>query len=340
MMKIAIIGGTESALRLAELLVSNNIEVSLFILQPPDPHEDRIFFDSTIDFVTKNNIKVEIKNKFTEEVADLLIKSEATVGCLINCRFLIPERFLNLLPNGFLVTHGSILPEYRGFAPLNWTILNKRNEVGLTLFKAAPKVDSGAILLTKRFSINSSTTASDVFKIFSESQPEMFLEALEMLKNSISIEGIAEPQSESDASYCCRRIPSDSEIDWKKSSIEVLTLLRASQPPYPYAYTFYNGEMVWITQAHIVNERKKYVGIIPGRVVEFSKAEGWVDVLCGDGSLRITKIVFAEDEMYPAELIKSYSVTLGLNYSEEVMKLRKEINELRRLISLTQDSSL
>lgn len=331
-MKIAVVGGTESALELSKLLKMESMGPAAMLIQPPDPHEDQRSYLETVGFAQAEKIPYLSIKKFGSEAAEFLAQHKVHIGCLINCRFLIPEKYLTIIGGGFLATHGSILPEYRGFAPLNWAIINGKNEIGITLFRAAANVDSGHVLATKLFSIDGNTTASEIFSLFVLHQPKMFVDAIKKYQKEKTFDSWQVEQSMDESSYCCRRTPQDSEIDWQLPGDKIMALLRASQPPYPYAFTFYKGTQIGIVDASYPRIRKKYVGIVPGRVNDISRADGSIEVLCGDGPLWIRKIQYNDSIVAPTAIIRSLKDTLGLNHSQEIMGLRKEVENLKSMI--------
>jgi methionyl-tRNA formyltransferase len=119
-------------------------------------------------------------------------------------------------------------------------------------------------------------------------------------------------QDEGDATYCCTRLPDDGEIDWSASTRDIDALIRAVGPPYPDAFTFLDLDRVAIIEAEPAPDVKVFVGRIPGRVVGWSTAEGWSEVLTGDGVLRVRKVRVNGVDCPAAAVLKSSKLTLGL----------------------------
>ena len=118
-------------------------------------------------------------------------------------------------------------------------------------------------------------------------------------------------QDEAKASYCCRRTPEDGEINWSKNTREIFNLYRAVSPPAPGCFTFFNGKKIYILDCEIIDDRSSYVGSVSGRIVHSSKSEGYVDVLTGDGILRLNLVKVGNEIFPPSKIIKSISSTLG-----------------------------
>ena len=141
------------------------------------------------------------------------------------------------------------------------------------------------------------------------------------------------PQDSAEATYGCSRVPEDGEINWSASTKNIYYLVRALVAPFPGAYTYFQGKRLMVWKAKPLNEPPCYVGRIPGRVIGISKSEGYVDVLTGDGVMRIFEVQFEENERTAAaNVIKSVRSTLGLRMSDllnHIQTLEQEIGRLR-----------
>src|SRR5262249_49796937 len=100
--------------------------------------------------------------------------------------------------------------------------------------------------------------------------------------------GIA--QDEAHASYYCTRVPSDGDIDWSSRSVDIDRLVRALQPPFPSAFTWLNLDRVYIDEVEVPDDAPHFEGRVPGRVVAVDRVTGAVDVLTGDGLVRIRSV--------------------------------------------------
>jgi methionyl-tRNA formyltransferase len=137
------------------------------------------------------------------------------------------------------------------------------------------------------------------------------------------------PQLEEAGSVACRRTPEDGSIDWTKTTSEIFNLIRGLTSPYPGAFTFYEGRRVTIWQAQPVERPAQYVGRIAGAVAGISKADGYVDVLTGDGVLRILEVQFeGEHRTTASSVIASMRGKLGL----DPIDLMKRIQALETLL--------
>ena len=201
-------------------------------------------------------------------------------------RYKIPKEQYSIPPKGCIVFHDSLLPKYRGFAPMNWAIINGETKTGATMFYIDEEIDSGAIIAQKEVTIGILDDAKTVEIKISNLYVELLTEWLPNISGG-TVVGI--PQDHSQATYTCKRTPMDGLIDWERSSIEIYNLVRGLVYPYPAAYSYIEDFECPILQARFEHEQKNYVGRVPGRVVCILK-DNWVEVLTGDGSILVKPV--------------------------------------------------
>src|SRR5262249_15375446 len=147
-------------------------------------------------------------------------------------RILIPEKIYQLPPRGTLAIHDSLLPEYRGFAPLNWSILNGEDHLGLTLFYVSESMDGGDIVAQKRIQIGPDDSAPAIYDRVCQATTVLILETYPLLAAGTA------PRSSQDYSkgtFTCARTPADGLIDWDLSTRAIYNRIRALTHPYPGA---------------------------------------------------------------------------------------------------------
>jgi methionyl-tRNA formyltransferase len=237
---------------------------------------------------------------------------------------ILPVRILDKCK--FVNVHYAPLPRYRGQTHVNWAIINGEREAGLSIHVMAPIVDAGNILFQKRIGIGPHETAMQVVTNLNEIQRMVLGDTVARY-----LEGYeGKPQDDSQATYACRRIPSDGEIRWRDTTERIYALVRALSPPYPGAYTYLNMRRIVLLRAAPVVNAPFYVGRIAGRVVARSRDKGFVDVLTGDGVLRIHEVAVEQGVTIPAaNVITSTSQTLGLRVADLLARL-EELEKLLR----------
>ncbi len=195
-----------------------------------------------------------------------------------------------------IVFHASLLPKYRGFAPINWPIINGEKETGVTMFFAVDEVDSGDIIDQRKIVITENDDANTIDHQVSELVSLMLYEnLLELSKGMVN----RQKQNSSEATYCIWRTPEDGLINWNNSAIKINNLVRGLTYPYPGAYTFWEGKKISIWKTKLITELE-YVGNIAGKVAKIVKGEG-VYVLTGDGVLCIEEVSIENKERVRAE---------------------------------------
>jgi methionyl-tRNA formyltransferase len=220
----------------------------------------------------------------------------------------------------FVNVHYAPLPEYRGRANVNWAIINGEPEAAISIHVLVPRLDAGNVLYQKRIPIGPDDTVTDLYERLNSIQRE-FLGAT-VRKHIAGYDGV--PQDDSAASYGCTRVPGDGEIDWSAPTRQVYALIRALTEPYPGAFTYLGTRRVHIVRAAPVQNPPRYVGRVPGRVVGRSSAEGYVDVLTGDGVLRINAVRVGDSAIGDAaQYIASMSQTLGLRAADLLARIEE-----------------
>lgn len=239
---------------------------------------------------------------------------------------ILPERLLARRP--FVNVHYAPLPEYRGRATVNWAIINQRPDTAITVHVLAPELDAGAILLQQRVAIGPDDSVTDLYAVLNELQRLHLGATVE--RHLEGDRGMA--QDDGAATYTCTRVPADGEIDWNRPSADVHALVRALGEPFPGAFTHLDCRRLVIWRAAQPEAPRRWAGRVPGRVVARSSAEGWVDVLTGDGVLRLHSVQpEGERCQSAAEVITSVRATLGLRATELLDRVRALEERLARI---------
>lgn len=172
---------------------------------------------------------------------------------------ILPEMLLTLPVAGAINLHASLLPKYRGAAPINHAILNGETQTGLTTFQLKKKVDTGNILLQKTIPISRTATVGDLYYQLSQMGGDILIDTL----NGIEKKSITpQPQNEIYTSSAPKISAKDALIDWKNSAIEIHNRIRAFTPK-PGAFTFYNNKRIKLFNSEIENTESS---LIPGEI--------------------------------------------------------------------------
>lgn len=180
----------------------------------------------------------EIKNKIKELKPDILIT--CAFGQILN------DEVLNISPFGVVNVHASLLPKYRGAAPINYAILNGEKETGISIMKTELGLDSGPVLVQEKCSIEENETSVELTKKLSLLGAKALIKGLELIKDGKANFIEQDHTKVTKAPTLKKEL---GKIDWNKSSLEIHNQIRALQP-WPSAYATFNGKMVkiWETQ--------------------------------------------------------------------------------------------
>ncbi|OCQ53345.1 Bifunctional polymyxin resistance protein ArnA [Photorhabdus australis subsp. thailandensis] len=192
-------------------------------------------------------------------------------------RNMLSEDILSLASSGAFNLHGSLLPKYRGRAPINWAILHGETETGVTLHKMVSKPDAGDIIAQHKVAIAETDTSLILHGKIREAAEELLDQVLPQIKAGTYT---LTSQDQSQATYFGRRTAADGEIDWSKSATEINNLVRAVAEPYPGAFTFLGERKITIWRASPLNEVHNKQ---PGTVLSVDP----LVIACGKGALEI-----------------------------------------------------
>ncbi|MBX3735983.1 MAG: formyltransferase [Candidatus Didemnitutus sp.] len=194
-------------------------------------------------------------------------------------RHLIGTRLLSLARLGAFNLHGSLLPRYRGRAPLNWALVHGEPRVGLTLHRMVARADAGAIVDQESVDLSPRDTAEQAFRKILPLVRAILARQLDALLAGNAPET---PQDETQATYFGARTPADGRIDWRWPTTRIFNLVRAVTAPYPGAFTEADGARLMVWWAEPAPGRP---GAAPGETLSLEP----LVVATGDGALALTR---------------------------------------------------
>lgn len=175
---------------------------------------------------------------------------------------IIPQKVLDRMPFGTVAIHASLLPKYRGMAPIPWAIINGETETGVTFFHLEKGVDSGDIIAQRSFPITNTDNCATVYKKATEDSIAILKQFLPLLASGQAPRTV---QNHDEATTFPRRTPADGLINWSQPATRIYDFIRAQARPYPGAFTFFQGKKLRIWKASKsdeINSRN-----LPGDVV-------------------------------------------------------------------------
>jgi methionyl-tRNA formyltransferase len=278
--------------RCLKVLLSAGVEVPLVVTTKDDPNEIQ-WFDSALRVSQEHGLPVitpddvnspELERTVTELRPDFVFS--------FYFRSMIGAPLLNAARLGALNIHGSILPKFRGRAPVNWSILHGARESGATLHYMSTRADAGDIVDQLAVPILENDEAREVFNKVTVAAEIILARSLPGL-----IAGTAPrlPQRLEEGKYYGRRRPEDGRIDWAASARDIHDLVRAVAPPFPGAFGEVDGQR-WMIHKTRVEPRT----IEPSERARLFGADGHCYVACRDGS--VLQILAAVNDAGPLDL--------------------------------------
>jgi methionyl-tRNA formyltransferase len=259
--------------------ISETEEVAGVVAHPPD-EEDGVKYGSVYEFASRRGWPV-IRARGKDPAAASFIKmAQPDLLWITDYRFLIPLSLIALAPKGVINLHPSLLPKYRGRAPVNWAILNGEKELGISAHFVDEGMDTGPIIEQYRFELREDQDVSDALEILYPLYQTITRQVLGCFhSNSIS----THPQDHRLASVFPARKPEEGFIDWRKPASRIRDLIRAVTHPYPGAFTYWKKRKILIWKACLDSVPNKGS---PGQIVS-AGPESQLNVACGEGTLRI-----------------------------------------------------
>ena len=253
-MKIIFISGVKFGHDILHHILENNWKVSAIFSYDDSKrkfYSDFISFDEIsktygIRHIKVNNINDQENIKIIKEIQPDLI-------LVMGWSQIIQKEILEIPRLGVIGSHPTLLPKYRGRAPIPWSIIKNLPESGLTFFYMAEGTDDGDILDQTRFDISSNDDASTLYEKITTLGKNMLIKNLPLLENG-KAKRIKQDNSKF-IEYWPKRTPEDGKIDWCKDGKDVYALIRATTHPYPGAYTFFKKSKLIIWKAKLLEEK-------------------------------------------------------------------------------------
>lgn len=254
-LRIIFMGTPDFAVPSLERLVDAGYEIAAVVTAPDKPSGRGMQLNESAvkKFAISKGIKILQPEKLKDPTfLDELKNLKADVQIVVAFRML-PEVVWNMPPMGTINLHGSLLPQFRGAAPINWAIINGEKETGVTTFKLQHEIDTGNILLQKKIEISDAETAGELHDSMMEIGADLLLETINKLAENklqeIPQSSTGNSSANNEPRHHAPKIFTETcEINWQKNVDEVYNLIRGLSP-YPAAFTFLNGKKLKIFRA-------------------------------------------------------------------------------------------
>ena len=272
--RLIFMGTPQFAVPTLEALIQKGHEILAVVTQPDRPKgRGRKRIPSPIkELAVTHQIEVLQPQKASDDYfCDQIRKMEPDLAIVVAFGQILKKNLLTIPDWGVINIHASLLPKYRGAAPIQWAILNSESKTGLTVMRMDEGLDTGPILLQKELPILQDETAGQLHDRLSLLAGQVIIKALTDMTNSQVKET---PQDDSLASYASKIERRDSLVDWKQPATRISCLIRALDPR-PGAYTLLEGKQIKLFSSTVVE--KAGLDGVPGRVVRHTKDAIHVD---------------------------------------------------------------
>ena len=286
-MRVVFMGTPEFAVPSLEALVSAGHTVCGVFSQPDRPvgrHHNKLQPTPVKACAQAHDIPVYQPEKLRDGTALALLK-ELSPELIVVAAYgrILPDEILALPPKGCINVHSSLLPKYRGAAPINWAVLNGEEESGVTIMDMAAELDGGDIILQRATPIGETENAAELYTRLARMGGELLVEAVAQIEAGTALRTPQDPAQVTHAPMLSKAL---SPVDWSRGAREIFNQLRGLYP-WPGASTdALTGETVKLWGAQVVERR---TDAKPGTVL--AAGEQGIDVACGDGlTLRILEL--------------------------------------------------
>ena len=283
-MRLVFMGTPDSAVPSLRRLLDDGHEIVAVWTQPDRPagRGNKIHQSPVKEFAVSHNLPViQLLKIKTEEAKEQFASHQADAAIVVAYGRILPATFLNAPALGCINVHFSLLPEYRGAAPVNWAIVNGEKATGVTTMKIVEELDAGPILLQRRTEISESETAPELMARLAEVGAKLLSETLKQIQS-------LEPQAQQNdrATFAPILKRADGLIDWSLDAHAIARRVRGLQP-WPNAFTTFRSHRLIIWEA--APEWIEQLRFAPGQIIE-ARGDRLVVAAAGGTALRISEL--------------------------------------------------
>ena len=302
-MRIVFMGTPDFAVPSLQALIDAGHDVCAVYTQPDKPQGRKqiltappvktLALEHDIPVFQPNTLKNEDEQARLRELAPEVI-------IVVAYGKLLPKAVLDIPPHGCINVHGSLLPRWRGAAPIQWAVIAGDEMAGVTTMQMAEGLDTGDMLLTYETKVGEKETAGELFDRLAQSGAELLTQTLVKLD-----EITPRPQDDAQSCYAHMLDKQIAVIDWSKSAHEIDCLIRGLNP-WPIALTTLSGERLKVFAAEKANGNGE-----PGTVLEADPKKG-LTVACGEGALKLIEIqLVGGKRMKVNDFLRGHAIEVG-----------------------------
>lgn len=305
-MRVIFMGTPDFSVGTLEALIEAGHEVCLAVTQPDKPkgRGKGMQFTPVKEAALAHDIPVYQPDRIRRpECVEELRKYQADVMVVVAFGQILPKDILDMTPYGCINVHASLLPKYRGAAPIQWAIIDGEEETGVTTMQMDEGLDTGDMILKREIPILDDETGESLHDKLAAAGAALCVETLEALEDGTAV---FEPQGETTTHYAKMLTKELGQIQWDKPAIEIERLVRGLNS-WPSAYTDWDGKVMKIWMADVVGDNTDSA---PGTIVKVTKEAFYVQT--GEGQLMVKELqIPGKKRMETAAFLRGYQIEEG-----------------------------
>jgi methionyl-tRNA formyltransferase len=311
-MHIVVFGYHTIGYRCLKELLDHGEDVRAVVTHQDDPRE-HVWFESVGELAQGAGVPVLTPHRpNTPAVIDYITTLQPDLILSFYYRRLLCQELLAIPRLGAINLHGSLLPKYRGRAPVNWVLVNGETHTGATLHYMTAQADAGDIIAQRVVDIAFEDTALTLFEKVAQAAVELLRDTFPLIKAGLAPRT---PQDPTQATYFGGRTPDDGKIDWERPAVTVYNLIRAVTAPYPGAFTYVRGTKLYVWSACPIQDGAG--GRWPPGTILGSENEGCL-IATGAGHLLLTQVQRQGEEVMTGDTwFRSGGVEVGTRLGED-----------------------
>lgn len=286
-----------------EALIEAGHEIALVVTQPDKPkgRGGKMQYTPVKEVAVEHGIPVYQPRRIREpECIEELRKYNADIMVVIAFGQILPKEILEMTPYGCINVHASLLPKYRGAAPIQWAVINGEKVSGVTTMQMNEGLDTGDMILKTEVVLDEKETGGSLHDKLAAAGAKLCVETLKALEEKTAT---WEAQGESTTEYAKMLDKKMGDIDWNQSAVSIERLIRGLNP-WPSAYTDWNGKVMKIWEAEVVEKQTEEV---PGTIVDVEK--GGFLVQTGVNCLKVTALqIPGKKRMDAGAFLRGYQI--------------------------------
>lgn len=309
-MRIVFMGTPDFAVKTLEEIIKAGHEVAAVVTQPDKPkgRSGALSMSPVKETALKYEIKVyqPVKIRGNDEFYNEMLQISPDVIVVVAFGQILPQRILELPKYGCINVHASLLPAYRGAAPIQWAVIEGLSETGVTTMQMDRGLDTGDIIMQTRIKLDAKETGGSLFDKLSVSGAELLVKTLEAVENKTAVRV---KQDDSKSCYAAMLTKESGEIDFTKAAAYIERLIRGLNP-WPSAYTHIDGKTLKIWDADVCGIPDEYLYTAPGEIFNITKDSFMIR--CKTDALKINELQLEGKKRMPCDaFLRGYKLENG-----------------------------